>query len=111
MKVTNEKLRKTSDALEITRRMVGDEAELRVAIEAETVHLRVASLLFEARTAADPTQQQLAALIDSKQSVIARLENADDAGHSLSMLIRIADALGNRLVIDMVPRDLSPRTA
>lgn len=103
--------RKTRDALEIIDRMVGDDAELRSAIEQETVNSRVATLLFEARTAAGLTQQQLAKLIDSKQSVIARLESADYEGHSLSMLIRIADALDNRLVIDMVPRDGSRRTA
>lgn len=109
--MTNKKHQNTHDALEIIDRMVGDDAELRSAIEHEAVHSRVASLLYEARTAAGLTQQQLATLIDSKQSVIARLESADYAGHSLSMLIRIADALDNRLVIDLVPRDRSRRMA
>lgn len=109
--MTSGKQRKTHDALEVIDRMVGDDTELRRQIEQETVNSRVASLLYEARTAAGLTQQQLATLIDSKQSVIARLENADYEGHSLSMLIRIADALGNRLVIDMVPRDGSWRPA
>ena len=108
--MTSQKNRKAKNALSILDRMVGDDAQLRREIEQESVNSRVASLLYEARTAAGLTQQQLAELIDSKQSVIARLENADYEGHSLSMLIRIADALGNRLVIDMVPRDGSRRT-
>jgi transcriptional regulator with XRE-family HTH domain len=56
-----------------------------------------------ARTAAGLTQRQLADLIGTKQSVIARLEDADDAGHSLSMLKRIADALGKRMEIRFAP--------
>ena len=40
---------------------------------------------------------QLAKLIGTTQSVIARLESADYEGHSLSMLQRIAEALGQKL--------------
>ena len=72
-------------------------------IAEETVNVRVARLIYEARTAVDLTQQQLADLIGSKQPVIARLEDADYAGHSLSMLDRIAAALGQRLQIQFVP--------
>jgi hypothetical protein len=37
--------------------------------------------------------------------VIARLEDADYDGHSLSMLKHIADALGQRLEIRFAPAD------
>lgn len=84
--------------------MVGDDHELRSAIEEETVNSRVAGLLHTARSNAGLTQKQLAELVGTQQSVIARLESADYEGHSLSMLIRIAEALDNRLVIDLVPR-------
>ena len=46
----------------------------------------------------------------TKQSVIARLESADYEGHSLSMLVRVAAALGNRIEISLVPRDETRRT-
>jgi len=50
------------------------------------------------------TQQQLADLIETKQPVIVRLEDADYEGHPLTMLQRIADALGQRLEVRFVRR-------
>ncbi len=46
------------------------------------------------------TQTELAKLIGSKQPVIARLEDADYEGHSLTMLQRIAIALNQRVEIN-----------
>ncbi|MFB2894243.1 helix-turn-helix domain-containing protein [Aerosakkonemataceae cyanobacterium BLCC-F50] len=40
--------------------------------------------------------------IGTKQSVIARLEDADYEGHSLSMLQKIARALNQRLEVKLV---------
>jgi len=96
---------KTRNALEIIDRITGDDAELRDMIAEETVNVRVARLIHEARTTANLTQQELADLIHSKQPVVARLEDADYEGHSLSMLDRIAAALGKRVKISFVPRD------
>ena len=48
------------------------------------------------------TQTELAELIGSKQPVIARLEDADYEGHSLTMLQRIAIALNQRVEINFV---------
>ena len=96
---------KTRDAMRIIDRITGDDAELGDMIAEETVNIRVARLIYEARTAAKLTQQELADLIGSKQPVIARLEDADYEGHSLSMLDRIATALGKRVEISFVPKD------
>jgi predicted transcriptional regulator len=60
-------------------------------------------LIYTARKQAGLTQQQLADLIQTKQSVIARLEDADYEDHSLSMLQRVGEALGQRIEIKMVP--------
>jgi predicted transcriptional regulator len=49
------------------------------------------------------TQQQLADRIGTKQSVIARLEDAAYEGHSLSMLQRITRAFNQRLEIHLSP--------
>ncbi len=103
--------KKTKNAVEIVDQLVGNDTELRSAIEEETVNSRVASLLYTARSEAGLSQKELARLIGSKQSVIARLESADYEGHSLSMLIRIAEALNNRLVINLVPRDGARQSA
>lgn len=69
------------------------------------MNAQVAQLVYDAGTGAGLTQRQLAARIGTKQSVIARLEEADYEGHSLSMLRRIADAVGKRLEIRLAPAD------
>jgi transcriptional regulator with XRE-family HTH domain len=49
------------------------------------------------REDAGMTQSELAKTVGTSQSVIARLEDAEYAGHSLSMLERIAVACGVNL--------------
>ena len=95
--------RKERDATRILDHVTGKDPELRKMIAAETLNARVARLIYEARTRAGLTQTQLAELIDTKQPVIARLEDADYERHSLSMLQRIAEALGQRLEVSFVP--------
>ncbi len=92
-----------TDAVEIAIRMLGDTPELRAQIEEEKLNLRVAQMIYDSRHKARLTQKQLAELIGTKQQVIARLEDADYEGHSLSMLQRIAAALGRRLDLSMTP--------
>jgi ribosome-binding protein aMBF1 (putative translation factor) len=99
MKTKPKKSGKTSDAIEILDRMMGKEPEFRRQSERARVNAIVAQLIYNARTKAGLTQKQLADLIGSRQSVIARLEDADYAGHSLNMLQRIAAALNHRLEI------------
>lgn len=105
------KKKKTKDAVEIVDRMVGSDQDLRNAVEEETVNSHVATLIYDARKRANLTQKQLGGLVGTTQTVIARLESSDYEGHSLSMLIRIAEALNNRLEINLVPRDDIKRTA
>ena len=94
---------KTKDALKILDRVTGEDPQLREIIEEETLNAHVARLIYEARTAAGLTQQQLADLVGTKQPDIARLEDADYHGHSLTMLHRIATALNQRLEIAFAP--------
>jgi len=96
---------KTTDALKILDRITGDDAELRELIQQETVNVHVARLIYDARTQAGLTQEELAERIGSKQPVVARLEDADYEGHSLTMLQRIAEALNLILDIRFVPRE------
>ena len=53
---------------------------------------------------ASRTQTQLAKAAGTTQQVISQLEDADYAGHSLSMLRRIAAALNSRVEVRMVPK-------
>jgi len=96
---SSRKVRRTSDAVEILDKIIEAEPQTRELVEMATVNAMVAKLIYEARTKADLTQQELADLVGTRQPVIARLEDADYEGHSLSMLQRIATALNRRLEI------------
>ena len=95
--------KKTRNATEILERLTGDDPELREMIAEESVNAQVARMIYEARTAAGLTQRQLADLLGTQQSTIARLEDAYYEGHSLSVLRRIAEALDQRLEVRFVP--------
>ena len=94
---------KTRDANRIIDDVTGDDEELQQMIAEETVNAEVARLICGARKMAGLRQTELAELIGSKQPVIARLEDADYEGHSLTMLQRIAIALNQRVEINFVP--------
>lgn len=93
----------TRDATAILDRLTGDDPELREMIAEESVNVQVARMIYEARTAAGLTQKQLADLLGTRQSAIARLEDADYQGHSLGMLRRIAETLNQKLEVRFVP--------
>ena len=90
---------RSKDAIQILDGITGDDRELSRMIEEETVNAQVAQLIHDERTRAGLTQKQLATLIGTHQPVIARLEDADYNGHSLTMLQRIASALHLRVDI------------
>lgn len=95
---------KTADALKIIDQMVGPDKELRDLMDAESVNVHVARMIYDARNKAGLTQKELAKLVGTTQSVIARLEDADYEGHSLNMLNRIAAALNKRIDIRFLPQ-------
>ena len=99
--------KKTSDAITILDRMAGDSPQLRRLTEEARVNAAVAQLIFDARNKAGLSQAELAERVGTKQSVISRLEDADYEGHSLTMLQRIAAALGQCVEI----RFLAPEKA
>jgi ribosome-binding protein aMBF1 (putative translation factor) len=103
--------KKTADALKIIDKIVRDDPEQRELIEQATLNCRIAQLIYDARTAAGLPQAELARLIGTSQPTIARLEDADYQGHSLSMLRRIATALGRPLHISFGPRKKQMQTA
>jgi ribosome-binding protein aMBF1 (putative translation factor) len=93
---------KTKEALKILERLTGQSPTVRQGIANARMNLEVAQMIYDARTKAGLSQRALADLVGSKQSVIARLEDADYEGHSLSMLQRIGDALDQRLELRFV---------
>lgn len=96
-------MKKTNDALKIIESTLKDDPELQQMVRESSLNARIAQIIYDARKEANLTQQQLANLVGTTQSVIARLEDADYEGHSLSMLARIAAALDRRLEIKMIP--------
>lgn len=91
------------DAATFLDETFGNEAGWSELVERARVNRDVAHALYELRTAHHLTQRGLAELIGTKQPVIARLEDADYEGHSVSMLNRIAAALNCRVKIEFVP--------
>ncbi len=103
---------KTRSALKILKQVTGESQEVRTGIARARINFEIAQMIHDARTKANLSQRQLAELIGTRQPVIARLEDADYEGHSLTMLQRIALALGRRLEVRMVaPRRMPNRRA
>lgn len=94
---------KTNDALEILEKVNQEDPDLQEMVQVTLINAEVAQLIYAARTQAGLTQRDLSDLISTQQPVIARLEDADCEGHSISMLRRIAQALNLRIKIALVP--------
>ncbi len=92
-------------------RYVGDDPELAAAFEEEVAAAEIANQIYKLRTRAGFSQRQLAAKVGTTASVICRLEDADYEGHSLSMLKRIAAALGRTVKIVLAPAPRRRATA
>src|SRR5450432_3519757 len=98
----------TRDALKILARITGNDDDVKAGIAHAKINFQVSQMIYDARTKAGLSQSELAALIGSRQPVIARLEDADYEGHSLTMLQRIAAALEQRLELRFVPSRKHP---
>ena len=94
---------KTNDGIQILDRMMGKSPKMQAILATARVNAAVAQIIYHAREQAGLTQKELAELVGTKQPVIARLEDADYEGHSLTMLQRIATALHQRLEIRLAP--------
>ena len=97
------KSQKSADAVKILNRMMDGNRQLRRLSDEAVMNAEVAQLIHDVRTKAKFTQKQLAGLVGTTQSVIARLEDADYEAHSLSMLQRVAATVNKRLEVRFVP--------
>ena len=106
------KTRTTTDAAEILERRFFSGKPAKVALlEEQRANAAIARGIYALRKQAKLTQPQLAKLVGTTTSVISRLEDADYRGHSLSMLQRIAAAVGKRVDIRFVPAARKQRAA
>ncbi len=100
------KTRKTSNAVRILHhRYVGEDVQRKASLEQERVNAEVARTIYQVREQAGLSQKELADRVDTTQSVISRLEDADYEGHSLSMLNRIGKALNQQVEVVMRPKE------
>lgn len=88
---------RTSDAVEILRRRVDGDVDMKALIAEARANREVAQLVYDLRASSGLTQRDLADRIGTSQSTIARLEDAHYTGHTLNMLSRICEALGRDL--------------
>ena len=63
----------------------------------------IAFQIYDLRKKAGLTQSQLAKLVGTKQSNIARIESADYTGYTLKTLEKVTQALKARLEIRIIP--------
>lgn len=84
-------------------RFIAGDPQREEEYEVEVINADIARKIFDLRTRAGLTQQELAKRVGTSKSAICRLEDADYEGHSLSMLKRIAEALDKRVEIRFLP--------
>lgn len=96
--------KQTTNVIALIAGDLAKDPSFRRMVEEERLNSQVARMIYDARTAAKLTQKQLADLAGTTQPVIARLEDADYDGHSLTMLRRIAEALGRGLEVRLLPK-------
>jgi ribosome-binding protein aMBF1 (putative translation factor) len=91
---------RTRNLADVIRAKLANNAKLAEAVEQEAFNADIAMKVYQARTEAGLTQEQLAARIGTRQSVISRIEDADYKGHSLRILKQIAGALDQNLRVE-----------
>lgn len=102
---------KTADAVEILQRTTGIDPSTDAEMLQIFEDLRVAQMIYDARSEAGLTQKELAKAVGTSQSVISQLESAEYKGHSLTMLARIAKALNKRVEVRLIPLGPTQRSA
>jgi ribosome-binding protein aMBF1 (putative translation factor) len=86
----------------IRKKLVGDK-KLAIRVARQSLNYSLAEEIHRARQEVGMTQSQLAQAIGTQQSVIARLEDADYQGHTVTMLRKISSAIGMELQIKFIP--------
>jgi len=90
----------TTDFMEVIRAELQANPDLAEQVEEEAFNAHIATEVFRCREIRGMTQLQLARAVDTQQSVISRIEDSDYDGRSLSLLKRIAKALGFKIRLE-----------
>ena len=100
--VKPKKFHTPASELLFNRYLAGD-PQREQAYQDDVINAEIARKIYQLRTKAGITQQELAQRVGTSKSAICRLEDADYDGHSLSILKKIAAALGKRVEIRFLP--------
>lgn len=98
-----------NDALAVLARKFGNAAGWEQDVANATAAAELAEEVYALRQRHGLTQHALAQLINSSQSAVARMEAATYAGHSISVLRRMAAAVGERVSVRFVARNPAKR--
>ncbi len=90
------------DAVEILRDHYLKNPDWQEKVDRAYTDMLIGQAIYDLRTEAGMTQRELADLVGTSYSCISRLEDADYEGHTMSMLRRIARALGKVIFIRFV---------
>lgn len=102
-----------NDALAVMTKMFGAEPGWEKGVADATAAAEIAEEVYALRERHGLTQRELAARIGSSQSAVARMEDGEYRGHSMSVLRRMAAAVGEQVSFKFVaaPRSKKPRGA
>lgn len=98
--------RKKDDLDRLTEKLIKQDPTLAEEFEKADQTLAIAFQIYSLRKKAGMTQEQLAKLVGTKQSNIARIENAEYAGYTFKTLEKVTRALKAKLEINIVPQTI-----
>lgn len=94
------KNKKTSDAVELMSKWYGGDDEWNEMLVEERLKVQVGQIVHDLRTEAGLSQDALAKLARTSQSIVSRVENADYEGSALEMLYRVCLALHRQVKVE-----------
>ena len=99
--------KRTSDAVELMNKWYGGDEEWEQELAEERIRVQVGQIVYDLRTEAGLSQETLAKLTGTSQSIISRVENADYEGSALEMLYRICSALHRQIKVERLDKQIA----
>ena len=97
-------MKRVKDDLDrLTEKLLKEDPSFKEAMEKAEQAWDIAFQIHDLRKKAGLTQKQLAEIIGTKQSNVARIENADYTRYTLTTLEKVTRALKSKLEIRIVP--------
>ena len=105
-------MRKKDDLDRLTEKLLKEDPSFAEKLEKADQAWDIAFQIYDLRKKAGLTQTQLAKLVGTRQSNIARIESADYTGYTFKTLDKVTKALKARLEIRIIPEtSISPTHA